>query len=288
MIVQNIEKVKYQNNLELRVRSNQACQTICDHQYSSYPLRLSPIFRLEGADSERAYLYLINTSPGLLSGDELNISLQLAANSQLYLTDQAATKVHPMPEIKSKARVNSHIIVNDNASLELVPEPIILYSDSALEQNITIKLDSTARLFLSEIILPGRLAKQEYYDFDYYFNRLQVTDLKGKLLFTDAMRLMGKENPFKNNQLFAPLPILGNAIAVLPDIDLHLLTTQIENIELANCPKVEVATTILPSGNGILIRALGNKTIELKKYFKNALNYIRAITNQSSLPHIPK
>ena len=44
------------------------------------------------------------------------------------------------------------IIVNANATLELVPEPIILYSDSALEQNTTIKLDSTARLFLSEII----------------------------------------------------------------------------------------------------------------------------------------
>ncbi|WP_019507140.1 urease accessory protein UreD [Pleurocapsa sp. PCC 7319] len=287
-MVQNIEKVKYQNNLELIVGSNQACQTICDHQYTSFPLRLSPIFRLEGISSERAYLYLINTSPGLLAGDELNISLQLAANSQLYLTDQAATKVHPMPEINSKASVNSQIIVNANASLELVPEPIILYSESALEQNTTINLDSTARLFLTEIILPGRLAKQEYYDFDYYFNRLQVTDLKGTLLFTDAMRLMGKENPFKNNKLFAPLPIMGSAIAVLPNIDLNLLTTHIENIELANCPNIEVATTILPSGNGVLIRALANKTTELKKYFRYALNCIRAITNQSSLPHIPK
>ena len=286
--MQNIKNVKYQNNLELRVGSSQACQTVCNHQYTSYPLRLSPIFRLEGVNSERAYLYLINTSPGLLSGDELNISLQLSANSQLYLTDQAATKVHPMPEISSKASVDSQIIVNANASLELVPEPIILYTDSALEQNTTIKLDSTAMLFLSEIILPGRLAKQESYDFGYYFNRLQVTDLTDKLLFTDAMRLMGKENPFKNNQLFAPLPIMGSAIAVLPDIDLNLLTTHIENIELANCPNIEVATTILPSGNGILIRALANKTIELKKYYRYVLNCIRTITNQSPLPYIPK
>lgn len=286
--MQNIENVKYQNNLELRVRSNQACQMVCEHQYTSYPLHLSPIFRLEGENSNRAYLYIINTSPGLLSGDELNLSLQLLANTHLYLTDQAATKVHPMPEINSKASVNSQIIVNANASLELVPEPIILYSESALEQNTTIKLDSTARLFLSEIILPGRLAKQEYYDFDYYFNRLQVTDLTGKLLFTDAMRLMGKENPFKNNKLFALLPIMGSAIAVLPDIDLNLLTTQIENIELANCSQIEVATSILPNGNGILIRALAQKTLELKKYFKYALNCIRSITNQSPLPHIPK
>ena len=286
--MQNIGSAKYKNHLELKLQSTQASQTICSHLYTTYPLRLSPVFRLEGANSNRAYLYLINTSPGLLAGDELNLSLQLAANTNLYLTDQAATKVHPMPTINTKAIVNYQIIVNDNASLELVPEPVILYQDSVLEQNTVIELHPTARLFLSEIILPGRLAKQEYYAFRYYFNRLQVRDKEGKLLFTDAMRLIGQENPFKDNQLFASLPIMGNAIAVLPDTELDLLISQLENIELANCQDIEIATTVLPNNNGILVRALAKKTLELKKYFQYALNCIRTITNQSPLPHIPK
>jgi len=264
--------VKYKNNLELKLDRTQSSQTICQHQYTTYPLRLSSCFRLEGGHSNRAYVYLINTSPGLLAGDELNLSLQLPPNTSLYLTDQAATKVHPMPEKGAKASINYHILVDADASLELVPEPIILYQDSVLEQKTIIRLHPTAKLFSSEIILPGRLAKKEYYDFNYYFTRLQV----------------GKQNKFKTNKLFTSLPIMGNALAVLPDTDLTSLIAKLEEIELADCKNLEIAVTILPSNNGILIRALSAKTFELKKYFTDALNCIRAITNQSPVPYIAK
>ena len=261
-------------------------RTVCQHQYTSFPLRLSTPFHLEG-DKQRIYHYLINTSPGLLAGDKLSLSLQLAANTSLYLTDQAATKVHPMPN-GDRATVNYQIIVDRNADLELVPEPVILYKDSILEQNTTIRLHPTAKLFVSEIILPGRIAKQEYYDFNYYSNRLQISDLTGKLLFVDAMRLVGKRNQFKDNRLFVSLPIIGNAIAILPGVDLKLLTTRLENLKLAKCKNIEVATSVLPSDNGLLIRALSSKTIELKKYFSYALDCIRTITSRSSLPYIAK
>ncbi|MGL5942048.1 MAG: urease accessory protein UreD [Waterburya sp.] len=276
------------NNLELQLQCNLINQTFCHHQYTSYPLRLSPIFRFEGANYQRAYLYLLNTSPGLLAGDTLNLSLQLAPNSHLYLTDQAATKVHPMPEVNTKATMNYQIVLEANSSLELVPEPIILYKNSILEQHATIKLHPKARLFLSEIILPGRLAKQEFYDFNYYFNRLQVKDLTDKLLFSDAMRLIGKDNPFKNNKLFSSLPIMGNAIAILPDTDLNLFIAQLNSIKSNSYQEIEFATTILPSNNGILIRALAAKTLRLKMFLTEVLNCIRSITSQSPLPHIPK
>ncbi len=280
--------IKYKNHLELKLHKSESSQTICQHQYTTFPLRLSSLFRLEGSGSNRAYVYLINTSPGLLAGDELNLSLQLAPQTNLYLTDQAATKVHSMPEEGTKATINYQILVDADATLELVPEPIILYRDSVLEQKTIIRLHATAKLFLSEIILPGRLAKKESYDFNYYFNRLEVTDLNTKILFTDAMGLIGKQNKFKNNKLFTSLPIMGNAITVLPNTDLQSLTRQLENVALADCQNIEVATTILPSNNGILIRALSNKTIQLKKYFTYALNCIRTVTNQSSLPYIAK
>ena len=281
------------HNLELMLRCDRGAypsgnrdRTVCQHQYTSFPLRLSTPFRLEGKNSNRIYHYLINTSPGLLAGDELSLSLHLAANTSLYLTDQAATKVHPMPNGDS-ATVNFQIVVDENADLELVPEPVILYKDSILEQNTTIKLHPTAKLFISEIILPGRIAKQEYYDFNYYSNRLQVSDLTGKLLFVDAMRLVGK-NKFKDNRLFVSLPIIGNAIAIIPGVDLKLLTTRLESLELAKCKNIEVATSVLPCENGLVIRALSSKTLELKKYFSYAIDCIRTITDRPSLPYIAK
>ena len=279
---------KYQNNLELSLKCDRDNQTICTHQYTTYPLHLSTIFRLDGANTNRAYLYTQNTSPGLLAKDELKMSLQLEDNTNLYLTDQAATKVHPMPIEHSQATVDYQIELRREASLELVPEPVILYSDAALTQNISIKLHPTAQLFLSEIILPGRLARGEFYQFRYYFNRLKLSDLTGKLLFTDAMHLQGKSNVFKDNHLFAPLPIMGNAIAVYPDLDLELLSKKLEEIQVTNFPDLIVATSILPSDCGLLIRAFANKTIQLKEYFKLALEHIRNLINQPALPYIAK
>lgn len=278
------QELKYQNNLELSLRCDRD-RTISQHQYTTYPLRLSPSFRLEGANSARIYHYLVNTSPGLLAGDELRLALKLAPNTSLYLTDQAATKVHPMPQADTKATVKYQIRVDADASLELVPEPIILYTDSTLEQETAIALHPTAKLFLSEIIIPGRLAKQEYYDFNYYLNYLKVTDLAGRILFIEANRLLGKQNQFQHHHLFAASAIIGNAIAILPNTNLKLLTTQLNKLASKN---IETATTILPSNNGILIRALSNKTVELKRYFTSVLNCIRTTTNQSPLPYIPK
>ena len=279
---------KYQKNLELNLKCDRDNQTICTHQYTTYPLRLSTVFRLDGANTNRAYLYTMNTSPGLLAKDELTMSLQLEDNTNLYLTDQAATKVHQMPIEHSQATVDYQIELRSQACLELVPEPVILYSDAALTQNTSIKLDRTAKLFLSEIILPGRLARGESYQFRYYFNRLKITDLTGKLLFTDAMHLQGKSNLFKDNKLFAPLPIMGNAIVVYPNIDLELLSKELEAIQVNKFPNLLVSTSILPSDCGLLIRAFANKTIQLKQYFKLALDHIRNLVNQPALPYIAK
>ncbi|MCC0178219.1 urease accessory protein UreD [Waterburya agarophytonicola K14] len=288
MIVEKTASNKYKNNLELKLKTDANNQTVCQHQYTTYPLRLSPVFRLEGANTNRAYLYLINTSPGLLANDTLDLSLHLRENTNLYLTDQAATKVHPISEEVSKATINQQITIENNSSLEFIPEPIILYQDSVLEQNTKIKLDPTAKLFLTEIILPGRLAKNEYYDFNYYFNRLQIVDSQDKLSYIDAMRLFGKNNPFKDNKLFTSLPIMGNAIAILPDLDLNLLVAEIGKQSPADIHNIETAITLLPTENGIAIRALANKTRELKNYFNSILNCLRYLTNQASLPYIPK
>lgn len=281
-------KDKYQHSLELNLNRDRFNRTICTHQYATYPLRLSPIFRLDNIDKSRAYLYTLNTSPGLLAGDELNVSLKLETNTKLHLTDQAATKVHPMPIAGTQAAVNYYLELQSEANLELVPEPIILYTDAALSQSTSIKLDRTAKLFLSEIILPGRLAKGEFYQFNYYSNRLKVTDLTDKLLLTNAMHLEGTTNPFKNSRLFTPLSIMGSAIAIYPDLDLKLLSKELASIQTASCPRVVATDSIIPGDRGLLIRAFAHKTEHLKQYFHLALNCIRSLTNQTRLPYIPK
>ena len=275
-------------NLELTLNCDSTNRTIVSHQYITYPFRLSPIFRLDKTNPDDAYLYIMNSSPGLLAGDELDLSLQLAANTSLYLTDQAATKVHPMPNANSLAKTNYQIELGERARLELVSEPIILFTDAALEQKIDIKIHPTAQLCLSEILVPGRLARGEVYQFRYYHNRVRITSLTGELYVTDAMCLEGKLNPFTESHLFAAKPILASLIVIVPEVDLKLLSQQLEDIETANCPDTIVASSILPQNKGLLVRALGDSTRILKKYLEYALNCVRSLRDRSSLPYIPK
>ena len=278
--------MKARDTLELKMNCDRAGQTIIGGQYTTYPLRLSNAFRLDAAESDCAYLYLINTSPGLLAQDCLNLSLELAEGTKVYFTDQAATKVHAMPKRSTKAETQLKINVGAGASLELIPEPIILFADAALEQSTQIRLNSSDSVAVwSEILLPGRLTRGEYYDFRYYHSRLEIYDLTG-LCFCDATYLEGKDNPFRQNDLFASQPILGNLYLLQPQIDLKLLSQKLEIT--AGYEGMSLASSILPDHKGLMIKVMANKTSLIKQYFHYVLNCVRSLSDRPNLPYIPK
>ncbi|WP_144873015.1 urease accessory protein UreD, partial [Hyella patelloides] len=201
--------------LELKLRCNSWGKTVITHQYQTHPMRISRPFRLDRDNHNRAYIYLRNNSPGLFAQDNLNISLSLGKNSQFYLTEQSATKVHPMTK-GSTAKVNYNWNIAQQGIVEFVPEPLILYQDSALQQTTKIEIHPTASLFWSDIILPGRLARGECYQFRYYDHYLEVCSDLGELWFKERMYLKGQDNQFCHNELFASFPVLGNAIIIIP------------------------------------------------------------------------
>ncbi|MEO0988850.1 MAG: urease accessory protein UreD [Cyanobacteria bacterium J06639_14] len=287
-------------------------QTFVAKQYTAYPFRLSRVFRLDATAAQRAYLYLMNSSPGLLAGDDLHIGLDVGSKAQVYLTDQAATKIHtsPLPDLISRATY--HITVDAEAYLEFVPEPIILYANASFEQLTDVRLHPTSRLCLSEIILPGRLARSEFYDFHYYLSRLRVRSPDGNLIFGDAMRLEGHTNPLQDSLFFAEFPVIANIILVLPGVDLESLIHAVEVAAPLNPAKLDhrrVSTddadsapnqgarsgqgiisgcSILPNCNGLLVRVMGTEVDSIKTYSQYIFNCVRQATGQPDLPNIPK
>ena len=96
------EQLPTRQQLELTLGCDRAGKTVLKNRYMAYPLSVSPLFRRESDGvnlslEQRAYLYRMNTSPGLLARDVLGMSVKLNSGSSLHLMDQAATKVHQMP-----------------------------------------------------------------------------------------------------------------------------------------------------------------------------------------------
>lgn len=303
---------------ETEVPSEASGPTILTQRYMSYPLSVSPIFRLdergrrhavsaESTDSlteadyrQRAYLYRMNTSPGLLAGDVLGMSIKLESGSSLLLADQAATKVHTMPVDgpieRRSAKVHYSIEVGDRATLEFLPEPLILFKDAALKQTTHICLHPSAGLSWGEIILPGRLARGERYQFQEYWSRTQISSSidhemfsKGEMWFTDAMKLLGKQNPFVDSPLFASGSVFGSLILVLPETvatpeALRTLSQQIDRLSSTQL-LLEIASSVLPKERGLFVRAIAHTTRDLQSAFKSAANYVRQLRNQLPLPY---
>lgn len=256
-------------------------------QYVTYPYRLSRPLALAPTDLSQLYLYIMNSSPGLLAKDDLRLALKLDAGINLHLTDQSATKVHSMP-MGELAKTCYEIEVGDRASLELINEPLIFFPNSALEQSIKITLHSTGQLFLSEIIVPGRLARGEFYDFQYYLSRIEASTLSGELIFADNMQLDGKLNPFCHSKIFSSLPIIANLILVLPEVELKKLSNELESFISSGESAIACASSPLPNCNGLIVRVMAENTGIIKVYIQYVMNCVRKLRNRPPLPEIPK
>lgn len=275
------------NQLAVQIGLDQTHQSFVQRQYATYPFRLSRALRLDPTDAHRTYLYIMNSSPGLLAGDEFQISVRLSDRTALYLTDQSATKVHQMA-MDQRARIHYDVEIGSGASLEYVPEPIILYRNANLEQTMRVTLAPTGSLFLSDIMVPGRLARGECFHFHQYVNRLNVYTPDGDLLFTDAMKLKGQDQQhLTSSSLFASQPILASIFLVMPNADLQALSLDLEQLAQAQTD-LTVASSPLPNCNGLLVRMMAANVPIAKTYINDALTRMRYLNGQPALPEVPK
>ncbi|PZO54479.1 MAG: urease accessory protein [Phormidesmis priestleyi] len=279
-------------HLSLRVaRSATDHCSFMAYQYARYPFRLSNNLRLDPTDLRRVYAYIMNASPGILSGDNLHLSVEVGAEASLYLTDQSATKVHSQSAVQQEsgasAEINWKIKVGCGGYFEFMPEPIILFKSAALTQRMEITLHSQAQMVLSEIVVPGRMARGEFYDFEQFQSRLRIQNPEGDLLFVDNLNVLGRNNLFKCSSWLTDFPIIANFIAVVPDIKLAHLARELER-HAVPAIALQVCDSPLPGCNGLWIRAIATQVSALKAYQRHLLSCVRQISGNAPLPPIPK
>ncbi|MEL7068167.1 MAG: urease accessory protein UreD [Cyanobacteria bacterium J06581_3] len=275
-------------HLSLRVACAKGTSTsFVAHQYATYPFRLSGNLRLDPTDKERVYAYIMNASPGILAGDDLRMSVEVSDRARLYLTDQSATKVHSQSAAGPAAAVEWNIKVGAGAYLEFVPEPMILFSSAALTQKVDVRLHPEGQMVLSEIVVPGRIARGEFYAFEQFKSRLEVRSPTGTLHFADTLKLLGQSNRFRNHPSLTDYPILGNFIIIAPDLDLDRLSQLINTIGIS-ANALQFGSSPLPNCPGLLVRATATQTSILRQFQHHIVSATRQLLKQASLPKIPK
>jgi urease accessory protein len=178
-------------------------RTILQHQYASVPLQIiRPFYE---PDDERAYVYLLTSTGGLLGGDRLEIRVVLEPGAHVCLTTASATKVHPASDLP--AEQSCVIELGPASSLEYLPEPTILFRQAHWRQRTIVRRAGDSRLLFAEGWSAGRVARQEVFAFSCLESSIEVYTAD-QLSFFDRMHIRPGSYPHQRLGLWAGRPYL--------------------------------------------------------------------------------
>lgn len=182
------------SRLHLTTRLNQSGQTSLASCFYTPPLKvLSLPAMVTPVWSQALPAIQMSSSPGLLAGDRIDIDIELAEQTQLYLFTQAFTRVQSMPAA-TEAQQHTRVRMQKHSRLCYMPHPLVLHRDAALTQTMQISLTDNCQLILGEIIACGRVLNHERWDFRYLSSRINI-DYRQQPLLSDNIYWQPHQQP---------------------------------------------------------------------------------------------
>jgi urease accessory protein len=175
---------------ELRLTFNQRdTRTALVENYSRPPLQVM------GSMHDAAgclCAYVVSPSGGIVQNDQYFVQICLNPGTHALLTTPAANRVYRMPTGYATQRVE--ITLGEESVFEYVPDATILFGESDFRQTMDVTLSRGSLLILQDIIMPGRLARNEHLQFRHYASRLVVRDDCGLLLYDNVCIIPTEQN----------------------------------------------------------------------------------------------
>lgn len=203
-----------------------------------------------------ATVYTQSPTGSVAQGDRHEVDVRVGPDAVAHVTTGSATKVLSMEANYARAAVS--LAVESGGHLDYVPEATILNPDARFCQSVTLDVAADATAVLGEIVVPGRLARGERFDFERYYSRTRVVGPDG-LLAADAVDLAPAERDPGAPGVLDDFAVHGTLFVVAPAVDLPSDRLH-EAVTDGADTRSEAGATALPDGAGVLVRALGDTT----------------------------
>jgi urease accessory protein len=266
-------------------RDNEVGRTVVKEQYSKVPLYTQRALYLEESLPSMAYMYIISPSGGILQGDRYRMDIALKNNASAHLTTQGATRVYRMENNYATQMVN--IVVDNGCYLEFIPDQIIPYRNSRFYQIVDLNVHVNATMIYSEIIMPGRVASGESFQYDICYLKALGKDQNQRLRFIDNAILEPKKNNMKVPGILGSFDVIGSIYILTNANYLKQLDSQI-NSNLQSMSQISGGATILPNNSGIITRILGNSSGDIRTAIYEVLRIVRRLILDASFSGIRK
>ena len=260
-------------------------KTVVKEQYSKVPLYTQRALYLEESLPSMAYMFIISPSGGILQGDRYRMDITLNNNAIAHITTQGATRIYRMEKNYATQIVN--VVVDDSCYFEFIPDQIIPYRDSRFYQKVDLKVHDNATMVYAEMIVPGRVASGESFEYDICYMKALGRNENHMLRFIDVAVLEPKKRSLKTLGILDNFDIVGNMYILTKTKYVAELSRDINSV-LQKFSRISGGATILPHDSGVIIRILGEVANDLKTAMYEIIKVTRRIILNASFSGVRK
>jgi urease accessory protein len=230
-------------------------KTIIRDLYTKGPLHAQRALYLEESLPSMAYMYIMSTSGGILQGDRYRMDISLSESSQAHITTQGATRVYRMERNFATQVIN--IDLGPSAYFEFIPDQIIPYRNSRFYQTLKMRVHDSATMIYSEMIVPGRVASGESFEYDICYMKAVGLNQEDQLRCTDIAILEPRKRNISQLGVLNDRSVVGSVYLLCPNTVAKSIKDDLNSI-LSNNTEVISGASILPYNSGLIVRLLGD------------------------------
>ncbi len=213
-------------------------------------------------------LMLMNTSPGILEGDQYKMDIKVGAGSMLHLQTQSYQRIFTMQQ---GARQIMEVTIDNHASFIFLPHPTVPHKGSVFTAENTICLSAGATLLWSEIITCGRKGCGEIFSFSKYHSRTNIYR-NGKIVLKENILLEPAKTPVHSIGQWESYTHQASLVYLHEETDMAAVITALHQL-LASVPGICYGISQAPV-NGLLVRMLGHSAEPLHDLCKQLYAFI--------------
>jgi urease accessory protein len=248
-------------------------KTVIREQYTRVPLFTQRAMYLEETLPAMAYVYIVSPSGGILQGDRYRIDITLDNNTLAHVTTQGATRIYKMEKNYASQIVN--IKVGDGSYFEYIPDQIIPFRNSRFYQEVELLVHDNATMIYSEVIVPGRVASGEKFEYDLCYIKTIARNHLGKTRFIDVVKLEPKKVNLTVDGIMGNFNVIGTIYIVTKAQYVKNLQYEINKKIKEFEDKVSGGTSVLPDRQGVITRILGTTAEDVKNLIFEVIGIAR-------------
>ncbi len=232
---------------------------------------------------EMPCVYILSSGGPNVDGDRYMQHFVIRRDAYAHISTGAATKLAEMRCNYSGLR--QQIVLEQNAYLEYLPEPVIPCRHTRYICDTNIVVDPTATLFYSEIYMGGRkyFGGGESFLYDVLSVCTHARRADGEELFREKFVVRPREQPVRTVGVMEGYEVFANAIVLTPKEHADRIYDAIPAC-IDREQRIAAGITRLPNDCGLLYRVLGDETEPVKRLVRQLCSAVRMQVKGRELP----